>query len=111
MTEAQLWALIAFLMLSGWATSLVLFARATLPMANALSVTNKVDALVDDRIVKLYERIEQRRTKGASTVRQPAAKPTDTIPADDAAREIARTFGGMPFSPEQPDAESVEIFS
>src|ERR1700691_5348845 len=105
MTEAQLWALIAVLALAGWGASLVLFARSTLPMANALSVTNKVDALVDDRIAKTLERIETRRSRGQRPA-QPAAPPEVPPFAERGgpSSDIGRVFGGPPFD-EQPDAE------
>jgi len=111
MTEAQLWALLTFAALGGWAASLILFARATLPMANALAVTNKVDAMVDDRIAKTLERIEMRRSRG-KPAQQPASKPPESMintgrPSD----EVGLIFGGPLLFEEQPDAEGIEILS
>jgi hypothetical protein len=111
MTEAQLWALLTFAALGGWAATLVLFARATLPMANALKVTEQVDDRIDRRIASVLAKaddIRERRMKIPGLPEQkPSERPKQPSPID----QMREIFGGTPIEPfnEQPDAEGLEV--
>jgi hypothetical protein len=98
---AEIFAGLCILALGGWAATLVAFARSSLPMANALSVANKVDTLVDERIARTFERIKARRERTAATA--PSVTPQG---GERRADPMAEVFGTGPlFVPDQPDAE------
>jgi len=106
----HLWAAVAILALAGWTTVLVLLSRSLLPMANALGVLNKVDSVIDDRIMRVVQRIREREDKrSVLQATQPQQKETSG-----AARvnPITELFGQGAIEPvgEQPDSsENLEI--
>lgn len=96
---------VALLALAGWTAVLVLFSRSLLPMANALAVLQKVDSVIDDRIMRVVTRIQDRQNKG-----KPAPRPQSN-PNEAAVEAVANLFGGAPLEPfgEQPDPEGLEV--
>jgi hypothetical protein len=109
-TSPILWACIAVVALIGWTAVLVLLSRALLPMANALVALHKVDALIDDRIAKLWTRVQQRQERTTPPPPRREQEQTGGNSAADALRDI---FGSSPLLPvsEQPDADDLEIVS
>jgi hypothetical protein len=98
----------AVIFASGWAFTLIALSRSLLPMANALSVQNKLNTFIDDRIYETLARIESKRNPKPALVEE---KPKNTNGAADALRSV---FGGAPIIEpigEQPDAPGLEIFS
>jgi hypothetical protein len=109
MTEAQIWSGVALLSLAGWGTFIVMVARSVLPQANALGSLHKIDALIDDRITKIIDRIRSRQTPppAVQSSQQPSNGQTRTNP-------IEQIFGGTPLEPigDQPDSDSsIEVVS
>lgn len=58
-----LWPGVALLALLGWAFTLVAFTRSLLPQASVLSVLQRVDALMDERVTSTIQRIRDREGK------------------------------------------------
>jgi hypothetical protein len=105
MTDAHFWACIALLALGGWASTLVFLGKSMLPMANALGALNKVDALFDERVMKVLDRVRDRQNPARKANRdQPPQQQTPTNP-------LSQIFGGDPLIPvgDQPDAEGLEV--
>jgi len=103
MNDAHLWAAIALLALGGWAFTNVRVTHGLLPQANALNVLGKLDAIIDERIRVVVERVTARAER-----RPPGDQPRAQTQARNAAtEELERAFGGMPLSPigEQPDSD------
>ena len=109
MNAEHFWAAVALLALGGWAFSNAHLSRSLLPMANAVGALQKVDALIDDRIMRVVQRIREREEKRPATQVQQAQGGNNA--AADALKDI---FGGQPIEPisEQPDSgEGLEIVS
>jgi hypothetical protein len=104
-TEATVWGGIALASLLTLAVFVVQYARALLPLANALKVIHAVDALVDDRIARTFERVRARRE------RTPGAQPSSVPPGvPERANPLAEVFGPGPlFLPDQPDADDERL--
>lgn len=107
MNGEQFWAVVAFALLCGWTACLVLVARSLLPMANSIGTLNKVDALIDDRIMRTVQRIQERMRPKVEVPPIPSSQQ----PQNAAEAALKDLFGGAPLEPmdEQPDAEGLEV--
>lgn len=104
MTSANLWAGIALLALGGWALTLFILNKSLMPQANALNVLQKVNAMIDDRVIAILERLKNRR----SVPKIPGQPPA---PADDQITHLRQIFGDDPLVDrvlEQPEPEVIE---
>jgi hypothetical protein len=107
MTEAQVWSVVALFAIAGFATFVVQVARGVLPQANALGSLQKTDALIDERISKILDRIRIRQNpQQAAHASQPSQNGSQTNP-------IEELFGGAPLEPigDQPDSGGLEVVS
>jgi len=103
MREALPW-LVAVAALGGWSAVLILLSRSLLPMANALGALNKVDALFDERVMKVLDRVRDRQNPARKVNR-------DQPPQQQPVNPLSQIFGGDPLTPvmDQPDAEGLEV--
>lgn len=99
MSSDHFWALVAFLAIAGWTATNALLSRSLLPMANALGALHKVDATIDDRIMKVVTRVRERQNPPRVN-EQPKREQQQVNP-------LADLFGGAPIAPvgDQPDAD------
>ena len=100
----------ALLAFAGWTYTLVALMRHLLPMANAVGVLQKVDALVDDRITRVVTRIREKESEKPNV---PPGKP-QPAPRDatqDAFRSIFGTNAIVEPLLDQPDADDVEVMN
>lgn len=108
MTSGEVWAVIAFACLGGWAVTLFITTRAWVPNANAFGILEKLANRQDEQIRATLERIQSRRGIAPA----PRQLPPQKAPHEQAMEQISRALGGAPLEPleEQPDPdESVDI--
>jgi hypothetical protein len=95
--------LFAICALAGWTTLLVILTRSWVPLANSLSTLHKIDSLIDDRIYKTVQRIQEKRNVPTPPVEKSRTpEPTTTEAALNELFGAAEPFG------EQPDDEVIE---
>ena len=104
MTHEQLWAALAFLLLCGWAATLILLSRSLLPMANALGVMHKIDDLFDKRINAVLDRYREQKKK--DRVHIPDGKPQAN--PGDFTLTTPLIHAGMSTMEDQPDMDSAD---
>lgn len=107
MTNAELWAFIAFLALAGWSAVLIYVSKQILPMANAFNTQHKIVKYQDDLVWSMIKRAQDIQEKKSN----PTA-PKKEIKSRNPLDTLAGLFDGeSPLEPvmDQPDAEGIEI--
>ena len=105
MTDAHIWAAIAFVALCMFAAQNIYFARTAKSTAEAFSILEKMDDRFDARVRSVTEKLAQMLRKGKPEDTQTTTS-TPLPPPEDAMTKI---FGGPPLVPldevEQPEAD------
>ena len=101
MSEAHVWAALCAAALLGWGVTLGLMSRASIQVANAFSVLEKMDARVDERINAILQRVRRREEE-----RKPQAPASRPVEREEAPPTVPGFSGVSGFLiSEQPDVD------